>query len=229
MWGRHLYNTPVGNITWTVSPQTTILYQSATRIFSAHEPSAPSPTAVSTIINGWLMGLGITADGQNFQANPVAESVITFAVEPRQPTPPYLRLFEQMFQGIEVCPVNNFHFIHLLIVVPQATHIQLIYSTVPNPPSSCTLRAFPLQKFEGCVFPVLHIVIRSAEHTIWSTVVSTCASNFRKGKMPPCPQWYQVIELLRSTRVRDNGHFISGDDNQPSCFGCPSPFPLENY
>jgi len=184
MCGRHLYNTPVGNITWTVSPQTTIFYQSTTRIFSTHEPSAPSPTAVSTIINSWLMGL---ADGQNFQANPVAESVITFAVEPpQQPTPPYLRLFEQRFRGIEVCFINNFHFrvIQLLIIVPQTTRIHLIYSTAPNPPSSCTLRAagiFPLRKLKEHVFPVLHIVIRNAEHTIWNT----CALNFRRGEIPP--------------------------------------------
>ena len=247
MCGRHLYNTLVGNITWTVSPQTTIFYQSTTRIFSTHEPSAPSPTAVSTIINSWLMGLGITADGQNFQANPVAESVITFAVEPpQQPTPPYLRLFEQMFQGIEVCPINNFHFrvIHLLIVVPQATHIQ--YSTA-NPPSSCTLRAAsisPLRKLKEHIFLVLHIVIRNAEHTgIWSTI-NTCS--FAGGKCflarsgtgslsyrftqskPSLPIWDIPRWCdFRSTRVRDkchwqHGHSISGDDNQSSCFGYSS-------
>jgi len=209
------------------------------------------------------MGLGITADGQNFQANPVAESVITFAVEPRQPTPPYLRLFEQMFQGIEVCPINNFHFrvIHLLIVVPQATHIQLelIYSTAPNPPSSCTLRAAgisPLRKLKEHVFPVLHIVIRNAD-TIWSTV-NTCYLNFCRGKVPPARSGTESLSY-RFTQSKPSlplsgisqggatsevlGSVTSATGNMGILFlvtiinlaalaillWCSSPFPLENY
>ena len=148
--GRHFYDPPIRNITCTVSPQSAIfpvMYKSTTRLFSTYEPIVSSPIAVSTTINDALVALGgIIAEAQNFQANLVPESVITFAVKsfgqpPQQSSPQYLRLFEQMIQGIleyEVCPVDNFHFIHLLIVVPQATYIRLIYSTVPNPPSSCT-------------------------------------------------------------------------------------------
>ena len=149
MCGRNFYKTLIGSMTCTVSPRTAIfpvMYQSTSGIFSAHEPSAPSPIAVSTIINDSLIGLGaVVAEGQNFQANLVAESVITlavksFALPPYEPSPQYLRLFERMIQGIleyEVRPVDNVHFIYLLIVVPQATYIRLIYATDPNVPSSC--------------------------------------------------------------------------------------------
>jgi len=115
MCGRNFYQTQIGNITCTVSPQTAIFpvkFQSTSGIFSPREPRAFSPIAVSTIINDLLVGLGaVIADSQNFQANPVAESVITFAVKsfklpPYEPSPQYLRLFERMIQGIleyEVC------------------------------------------------------------------------------------------------------------------------------
>ena len=127
MCGRNYYKTPIGNITCTVSSQTAIFpvtYESTTSIFSAHEPSAPSPIAVSAIIADLLVGLGgIISAGQSFQANLIAESVITLAVkffglEPYQPSPQYLRLFERMIQGAleyEVCPVDNSHFIYLIL------------------------------------------------------------------------------------------------------------------
>jgi len=130
MCGRHFYDTPIGNITCTVSPQTAVFpvkFQSTSGFFSPREPRAFSPIAVSTIINDSLVALGsIIAEGQNFQANLIAESVITLAVKsfglpPYESSPQYLRLFERMIQGIleyEVCPVDNFHFIYLLIVVP---------------------------------------------------------------------------------------------------------------
>jgi len=123
MCGRNNYSTPIGNITCTVSPQTAIYpvkFQSTSGIFSAHEPRTFSPIAVSTIINDSLIGLGgVIAEGQNFQANLVAESVITFAVKsfrlrPYESSPEFLRLYEQMIQGIleyEVCPVDSFHFV----------------------------------------------------------------------------------------------------------------------
>jgi len=130
MCGRNFYKTQIGNITCTVSPQTAIFpvkFQSTSGIFSAREPRTFSPIAVSTIINDSLVALGsVIAEGQNFQANLVAQSVITFAVKsfnlpPYEPSPQYLQLFERMIQGIleyEVCPVDNFHFIYPLIVVP---------------------------------------------------------------------------------------------------------------
>jgi len=126
MCGRHYYDTPIGNITCTVSPQTAI-FPSTSGIFSADEPSAYSPIAVSTIVNDSLVALGsIIANGQNFQANLIAESTIILAVKsfgmpPYEPSPQFLPLFERMIQGIleyEVCPDDDFHFIYLLIVVP---------------------------------------------------------------------------------------------------------------
>jgi len=130
MCGRNFYKSPIGNITCTVSPQTAIFpvkFQSISGIFSTREPRTFSPIAVSTIVNDSLAALGaVIADSQSFQANLIAESVITLAVKsfnlpPYEPSPVYLRLFERMIQGIleyEVCPVDNFHFICPLIVVP---------------------------------------------------------------------------------------------------------------
>jgi len=130
MCGRNFYKGPFGNITCTVSPQTAIFpvkFQSTSGVFSAREARAFSPIAVSTIINDSLVGLGgVIAEGQNFQANLIAESVIllaikSFGIPPYAPCPEFLRLFERMIQGIleyEVCPVDNFHFIYLLIVFP---------------------------------------------------------------------------------------------------------------
>ena len=147
MCGRHFYQTPIGNITCTVSPQTAIFpvtFQSTSGVFSTHAPRAFSPIAVSTIIDDSLLGLGnVIADGQNFQTNLIVESINTFAVKSfglrqYESSPQFLRLLERMIQGIleyEVCPVNSFHFIYL--IVPQAAYIRFIYSTVPNPPSSC--------------------------------------------------------------------------------------------
>ena len=150
MCGRNFYKTPIANMTCTVSPQTAIFpvtYQSTSGIFSTREASALSPIAVSTVINDSLVGLGgVISEGQSFQANLVAESVITFAVksfgqEPYQQSDQYLRLFERMIKGIleyEVRPVDNVHFVYFLIVVPQATYVRLIYSTDTNVPSSCS-------------------------------------------------------------------------------------------
>jgi len=130
MCGRNDYKTPIGNITCTVSPQTAIFpvkFQSTSGIYSTREPRTFSPIAVSTIISDSLVALGaVIADSQNFQANIIAESVIILAIKsfgilPFEPSPQFLRLFERMIQGIleyEVCPVDNFHFIYLLIVVP---------------------------------------------------------------------------------------------------------------
>ena len=188
--GRHFYDTPIGNITCTVSPQSAIfpvMYESTTRLFSTEKPIVSSPIAVSTTINDALVALGgIIAEAQNFQANLVAESVITFAVKsfglpPQQSSPRYLRLFEQMIQSIleyEVCPVDSFHFIHLLIVVPQATYLQLIYSTVPNPPSSCTRTVIRSLSYEvrgwfvtganiGFLFPMTIINLAALAVVLW--------------------------------------------------------------
>ena len=118
--GLYGYETNVGNIICTVSPIQTALflvkYQSTRGIFSATELNATSPIAFSELLGHALVGLGeIISEGQNFQANLVAESVITFGVKsfnlpPHQLNDTYLRLYEKMIQGIleyEVCPVNN--------------------------------------------------------------------------------------------------------------------------
>ena len=146
MCGRNFYQTPIGNITCTVSTQTAIfpvMYRSTTGIFSTHEPRAFSPIAVSTIINDPLVGLGnIISGSQNSRANAIAEQVINFAftffgLSPYEPSPQIWRLFERMIQGMleyEVCSVNSSHFIYLII--PQAAYTRLIYSTADRP-SSC--------------------------------------------------------------------------------------------
>ena len=116
--GLNFYAPEIGNITCTVEPMQTaiypVTYQSTTRIFSAAGPTVAAPIAFSPHINNALIGLGdIISEGQNFEANLVAESVFTFGVKsfgvrPQQNSQ-YLRLFEQMIQGIleyEVRPVN---------------------------------------------------------------------------------------------------------------------------
>jgi uncharacterized membrane protein len=117
--GLNLYAPEIGNIVCTVKPMQAaiypVTYQSTERIFTTAGPTTAAPIAFSTHINNALVGLGdIITEGQNFQANLVAESVFTFGVKsfgvlPQQNSL-YLQLFEQMIQGIleyEVRPVDN--------------------------------------------------------------------------------------------------------------------------
>jgi len=121
--GLNHYAPTIGNIVCTVKPMQAaiypVTYQSTERIFTIAEPTTAAPIAVSTLINNALLGLGeIISEGQNFEANLVAESVFTFGVKsfgvlPQQ-NPLYLQLFERMIQGIleyEVRPVDNSSFL----------------------------------------------------------------------------------------------------------------------
>lgn len=135
---RGSYDGSVGNISCTVSPihpaTFPITYQSTSGIFSAgdalsaNEPGTYSPTAYSLLANYTFTGLGgVIEQGQNFDSNLVAESVITFGVKSFELKPylknsTYLRLYERMIQGI---------------LEYQTTYIRLIYATVPDPPASC--------------------------------------------------------------------------------------------
>jgi len=123
----------VGSIQPAVMP---VLYQSTNGIFStgpavlpANEPVDVSQSAYSYLVNYTLLALGdVMSRGQNSDSNLVAESVITFGVksfglQPYVMNTTYLRLFEQMIQGI---------------IEYQTTYLRVIYSTVSNRPTSCT-------------------------------------------------------------------------------------------
>ena len=120
------YGANIGNITCTVAPVQPavfpVTYESKPRIFSAgavlsanESAGTYSPTAFSVLANYTLIALGgVISQGQNFDSNLVAESIITFGVksfglEPYARNDEYLRLYEQMIQGIieyQVCPVG---------------------------------------------------------------------------------------------------------------------------
>jgi len=132
------YEKNFGNITCTVDPihpaVFPVEYQSTARVFSAgaalsqNASATYSPNAFSVLANYSLIGLGgVISEGQNSDSNLVAESVITFGVksfnlDPYVRNDQYLRLFEQMIQGI---------------IEYETTYVRLIYSTVDNPPPSC--------------------------------------------------------------------------------------------
>ena len=116
------YSAKIGYITCSVKPlQTAILpvrYDSTTNIFSAAQTTPESSQVITfpNLLTYALVGLGeVVVEGQNYEANLVAESVLTFAyksfnvsVNATQPTE-FLRLFERMIQGIleyEVCPIE---------------------------------------------------------------------------------------------------------------------------
>ena len=117
--GRIQYASSVGNITCLVSSiQAAIFpveYQSVPRIFSSSEPNAIFSNATPAFIEQAVGGLGeIILESQNIKSNLVAEPVVTFGVkylqlDPYQRNDTYLRLYEEMIQGIieyEVCLVN---------------------------------------------------------------------------------------------------------------------------
>ena len=124
---RSSYEDNIGNMTCTVSSiQPAIFpvaYRSSKRSFSAGSPLPASESATLAsplLINYALIGLGaVIAEGQNSDSNLVAESVVTFGVQsfdlpPYARSDEYLRLYEQMIQGIleyEVCLVgcSSFH------------------------------------------------------------------------------------------------------------------------
>ena len=114
------YQDSIGNITCTVSPIQPaiypVTYQSHPKIFSTTEPVANFTQVYPRLIEHVLVGLsGVVHQAQNFQANLVAESVITFGVKsfelpPDQKNPKYLELYQAMIQGIleyEVRPINS--------------------------------------------------------------------------------------------------------------------------
>lgn len=115
--GRASYEGPIGNMTCTVSPIKpavfSVTYHSLPKIFSVKEPASVSPTIYPQLIERALVALaGAVHESQNWEANLIAESVITFAVksfglEPYERTSEHLRLYAAMIQGIleyEVCP-----------------------------------------------------------------------------------------------------------------------------
>jgi len=145
------YQDSIGNITCTVSsilPATyPLTYQSLPRIFSTKGSIANSTQVYPRFIEYALIGLGgVIHQAQNFQANLVAESVITFGIKsfglpPYQQDPKYLELYQSMIQGIleyEVRPFNSFYIRVFLTVILQTTYLRLIWSTVEGRPDSCS-------------------------------------------------------------------------------------------
>ena len=123
------YEQDMGNITCTVSPIQPaifpVMYQSSRRIFSVGDALSSNvlvagpPPAFSLLLNYTLIALGsVISQGQNFDSNLVAESVITlglksFGLQPYAQNSTYLQLYERMIQGIleyEVCPVCDIFF-----------------------------------------------------------------------------------------------------------------------
>ena len=116
--GIGLYADPIGNITCTISqlePATySVMYESGKGIFTttpstllAHEPAgSASSVFTSPVMTYTLQGLSnLMSEGQNSQANLVAESIITFGVKdfnqkPDQRSDTYLLLCGLMMKGI---------------------------------------------------------------------------------------------------------------------------------
>ena len=114
--GFNFYEQAIGNITCNISPihpgTFPATYQSVQDVFLLENSNTTSPLSFTGLIEESLTGLGaIMSQGQNWQANEVAESVITFGVksfelQPYVKVSEYLRLYEAMIQGIidyEVC------------------------------------------------------------------------------------------------------------------------------
>jgi hypothetical protein len=131
------YFTTIGNITCSVNRVQTAIYplsyNSTTKIFTAGQPVPESLTDITfpNLLPYALQALGsAVSEGQNFEANAVAESVLTFAYKSFDVPPPpkdsnlspkFLPLFEKMIQGIleyEVCSIgmSSCHpsYLHLL-------------------------------------------------------------------------------------------------------------------
>jgi hypothetical protein len=119
------YFTTFGNIACSVNRVQTaiypVTYNSTTKIFTAGQPAPESFADITfpNLLPYAFQALGSAiSEGQNFEANLVAESVLTFAYKSFNVTPPpgnsnlspqFLRLFEQMIQGIleyEVCSID---------------------------------------------------------------------------------------------------------------------------
>lgn len=120
--GRLSYENSIGNITCTLSPiqfaTLPVTYSSQPGVFSSTEWSSISTSGSSDLIQRAVIEVGtIINQAQNWQANLVAESVITLGVKaydlpPYAKVETYLRLYEAILQGIieyEVCLNNLFH------------------------------------------------------------------------------------------------------------------------
>ena len=115
------YANTVGNITCVINPIQTaiysVMYRSTEDVFSTTEAKAPSRITFSALINYALLRLAaVVLDSQTYESNLFAETILNLGVKSfglaaaLQP-PQYLRLYEQMIQGIieyEVCFVNYF-------------------------------------------------------------------------------------------------------------------------
>ena len=148
------YAQSIGNITCDILPAETGIFPatftSLPGVLPLAEPISSAPLAFSDLMELALVALGgVISEGQNFESNEVAESVITFGVksffqQPYVQSTTYLRLYEAMIQGILDYAVRPLYppLFTFSNTVPQATYIRLIYSANPDSsppvPSSCT-------------------------------------------------------------------------------------------
>jgi len=117
------YQDSIGNITCTISPFQAaiypVTYQSVPRIFSSMKPIANSTQVHSRLMEGSLLELAqVLHLGQNFQANIVAESVLTFGAKSfglrlDKKDPRHLELYQWMIQGILEYEVRHINFFPL--------------------------------------------------------------------------------------------------------------------
>ncbi|KIJ90094.1 hypothetical protein K443DRAFT_576058, partial [Laccaria amethystina LaAM-08-1] len=139
------YPEMVGNVICVINPIQaaiySVMYRSTEDIFSATEANASSPITFSTLINNALVGLGkLITYSQNFDDNLFAEMILNFGLksfglpaDPDLPPPQYLSIYEQMIQGV---------------IEYEMTYLRLIYSTLPNAPSSCNRRVTGKLRYE---------------------------------------------------------------------------------
>ena len=116
------YANTVGNVTCVINPIQSaiysVMYRSTEGVFSAMaEANKSSPITFSTLITNALVGLAeLISDSQNYDTNLFAQTIVDLGFQsfgPPTDLPPlhYLRMYEQMIQGIleyEVFPVKYF-------------------------------------------------------------------------------------------------------------------------
>ncbi|KAF8989120.1 hypothetical protein BDQ17DRAFT_1373506 [Cyathus striatus] len=137
------YRSAIGNMTCTVSPIQpavfNVTYQSVPNLFVSEERISTSPITFPGFLDRAMLAFGaLVWEGQNWESNLVAESVITFGVKSFNlpayvPSDQYLRLYEAMIQGI---------------LEYEATYSRLLYSAFPGRPSSCTRLVNGIASFE---------------------------------------------------------------------------------
>jgi hypothetical protein len=108
--GLGIYGAQIGNITCTIPPIQSaiyeVMYQSNPDLFSSTEPIQLDATTYTHFIDQYVQAFGqIIANAQNQKANQIAElvgslGVISFKLSLSERNSTYLRLYEAMIQGM---------------------------------------------------------------------------------------------------------------------------------